>query len=436
MGAVLAVAIPVVLGGIASLISAFRSDPPQDNPTETAITEANRLLQEQEKRANDAEAARTEADRLANEAKIKAQTAELAQKEADAAKRAAQDEAEKVKKEAKEAQAETERQAAEDRAEAQKREEKLRQEALNQQKRADEDMRQAREAQQAAETAARKAAEETLRAREAAKVAERRLRDGIQPVVMPSDEELESMKRRYDYRPGMYHFAIAGIAGGGKSSLINAFRGLRNRDAGAAKTGITETTLKVARFPDADSANPFVWYDIPGAGTLQVRDWQYFNDQGLYIFDAIIVLVDNRFTATDVAILRNCRRFKIPSYIVRSKADGHIRNTMREAGYDSDDEDRDVSSRPRLEKEARDHLVSETRENIRNNLKAAELPDQYVYIVSNSTVLSVITGAVSKKVEKKIIDEYKLVEDFLREARQRRGGRSTGKLASTSSRVP
>ncbi|OAX36868.1 hypothetical protein K503DRAFT_823675 [Rhizopogon vinicolor AM-OR11-026] len=44
---------------------------------------------------------------------------------------------------------------------------------------------------------------------------------------------------------------------------------------------------------------------------------------------------------TDIGILTNCRRFKIPTYIVHSKADQHIRNLMRDMGYDSDDGEED-----------------------------------------------------------------------------------------------
>lgn len=46
--------------------------------------------------------------------------------------------------------------------------------------------------------------------------------------------------------------------------------------------------------------------DVPEEGTLSIPDWRYFIDQGLYVFDCIVVLFDNRFTETDVTILRNC----------------------------------------------------------------------------------------------------------------------------------
>ncbi|KAK7062428.1 P-loop containing nucleoside triphosphate hydrolase [Favolaschia claudopus] len=263
---------------------------------------------------------------------------------------------------------------------------------------------------------------------------EHQLREGIQPVLMPTDAELEDTKRKIGYQEGVYHCAIAGDAGSGKSSLANVLRGLRNGQAGAAATGITETTLKVARLPDPNPQRPFVWYDIPGPGTLKVQDWLYFHKQGLYVFDAIVVLIDNRVTTTDIAILRNARRFEIPCYIVRSKADVHVRNIMRERGYESDDEEYAVEDREKLEEQARDFFVRETRQNVQQNLRNVGLPPQRVYIVSNSKMLSAMKGnaplADSKKA-KKFIDEYDFLLGVLRDADGKRG---SGAAASGPSR--
>ena len=156
-----------------------------------------------------------------------------------------------------------------------------------------------------AEEVACTAVEETRKVMDAKEDAERGLKEGIQTVVTPSPEELAAAERRIQYKEEFFHFAVAGISGSGKSSLVNAFRGLRSRDAASAVVGVTETTLQMTRYPDPNPENPFVWYDIPGAGALKCRDWQYFNDQGLYVFDCIVVLFDNRFTMTDIAILLN-----------------------------------------------------------------------------------------------------------------------------------
>jgi predicted GTPase len=41
-----------------------------------------------------------------------------------------------------------------------------------------------------------------------------------------------------------------GLSGTGKSSLINAFRGISNKHPDAAKTGIVETTTDVVGYSD------------------------------------------------------------------------------------------------------------------------------------------------------------------------------------------
>ncbi|KAI6011300.1 interferon-inducible GTPase-domain-containing protein [Pisolithus marmoratus] len=270
----------------------------------------------------------------------------------------------------------------------------------------------ARAAQAAAEQAAQEAAESARAAKEAQEEAEERLRRGLEPVVIPTLDEIAAAKTRVQYEQGRFHFAVAGVAGSGKSSLINAIRGMENRHQDAADTGVVETTVTIGRYPDSNPDLPFVWYDIPGAGTLSQPDWLYFNSQGLFVFDCVVVLFDNRFTQTDIAILTNCRRFQIPTYIVRSKADVHIRNIMYDDGYDSAHDE--MPRRESLYSAARERLIADTRANVKRNLKEAGLPDQRVYIVSNRTLLSIVKDR-SLGVSYKIIDELELIKDILDE---------------------
>ncbi|KAF8138957.1 P-loop containing nucleoside triphosphate hydrolase protein [Boletus edulis] len=222
---------------------------------------------------------------------------------------------------------------------------------------------------------------------------------------MPTAAELKAAKEKIQYKDGVFHFAVAGVAGSGKSSLINALCGMSNQDPNAAATGIVETTLEVGRYTNPSHADHFAWYDVPGSGTLKIPDWQYFNSQGLYVFDCVIVLFNNRFTMTDQAILTNCRRYRIPTFIVRSKADQHIRNLMKEMGYDSDDEGQ---TKERMYRAAREQFIAETHRSVKENLQEAQLPDQRVYIVSHKSVL----GIVRDKTPKRTIDELELLRDL------------------------
>jgi chemotaxis protein histidine kinase CheA len=437
------------MGGFISRL--FGGRPEGGNPTLADIQGRQQAEKARQDAENAAKAARDLADQIKQQAVQDREKARIRQEEADraaaqaakemermmaqmgeaanAAKRAEElaQEATKVAKEeavklAQEAKEERER-SQKLREDAEKALAAAKEEADRAQKAADEQRREAEAGKALAEEMARAAAEETRKAKEAKEDAERRLKEGIQPVVTPSPEELAAAKRRIQYKENCFHFAVAGISGSGKSSLVNAFRGLRSRDAGSAAVGVTETTLQMTRYPDANPENPYVWYDIPGAGTIKCRDWQYFNDQGLYVFDCIIVLFDNRFTMTDVAILVNARRFNIPTYIVRSKADQHIRNVMMDMGYDSEgDEEEDVERRNKLYKAARKQFIEKTRKSVKANLEDANLPDQRVYIVSNATMLTI----VMHKTPKKTIDEVELLNDLLNEAYTRRKARQVG----------
>ncbi|KAG8219024.1 P-loop containing nucleoside triphosphate hydrolase protein [Butyriboletus roseoflavus] len=378
--------------------------------------EEARKRQEEANRA--AERAAEENERMKAQMEEAARAARRAEELAAEAAKSAKEEAEKLAQEAREERERSEKM----REDAERAMAAAREEAERAQKAADEQRRQSEAAKALAEETARAAAEEARKANEAKEEAERRLKEGIQPVVTPTPAELAAAKRRVQYREDRFHFAVAGISGSGKSSLVNAFRGLRSRQAGAAAVGVTETTLLMTRYPDASPDNPFVWYDVPGAGTIKCRDWQYFNDQGLYVFDCIVVLFDNRFTMTDVAILVNARRFKIPTYIVRSKADQHIRNTMMEMGYDSEgDDEEDLERRDKLYKAARKQFIDKTRKSVQVNLEDANLPNQRVYIVSNSTLLSIVLD----KMPKKTIDEVDLLNDLFNEAHARRMAKRT-----------
>ncbi|KAF8521465.1 interferon-inducible GTPase-domain-containing protein [Trichophaea hybrida] len=188
--------------------------------------------------------------------------------------------------------------------------------------------------------------------------AEQKLSEGIQPLLWPTQEQVDAAKDRVQYDPERLHFAVCGPSGSGKSSLINAFRGLKSGEEGAAEVGNNETTLEVTRYQDPRKEMPyprFVWCDIPGAGTIEISAWQYFNQQGLFIFDFIILVYGGRFTQIDVDILENCRRFRIPTLIVRSKASQQIRNSMQ---------DNDCTY-----EKARDMYIESTQAKLQSNLQ-------------------------------------------------------------------
>ncbi|KAL6306446.1 interferon-inducible GTPase-domain-containing protein [Sparassis latifolia] len=388
------------------------------------VEEERQRAEEERRRAEhakwEAEEQRRRADEERQRAEAERWRAEEERRRSDEEKQRAQQEKERAEEvsrvaEAQRRQADEERRRAE---EAQRRAEEERRRAEEDSKRAEEEKQRAEEAKEKARAAqedaerasaaAERAAEE---ARLAQQEAEKDLKAGIRPVIWPTEEEIRIHKERLQYHEGRLHFAVAGIAGSGKSSLINALRGISNSHKDAARVGVTETTKVISRYQDSNPERLFVWYDVPGAGTLAIPDWQYFNDYGLYIFDAIIVLFDNRFTETDIALLRNAALFHIPTYIVRSKSTQHIANLMMDLDFgEGEDEGRCRAT-------ARQTYITETRDSVAYNLCEAELPGQRAYLI---TAKEILCEVVKSGMPKDIIDEVELLSDMLQEAHSHR----------------
>ncbi|KAF7982897.1 hypothetical protein HWV62_25154 [Athelia sp. TMB] len=427
MGAVASV-IPVigaVVAAVVHVVHLFKNQEASENPVFEAIQEVEKKRAAAEQEAREAREATDRAEQERRSAEERAQRAEAARTEQEERAREAQENAERYRQEG-----ERQRQTAEESA----RRERVAQEDARQMKmQAEEAAERARIQHETAKEAERIAREEAQRARQAAEEVGRKWREGIQPEVWPTQDELNQTKKRLEYVEGFYHFAVAGAAGVGKSSLINALRGVTNGSPSAARTGITETTREIARYTDPDRSLPFVWYDVPGAGTLSIPGWQYFDQQGLYIFDCIIVLFDNRFTATDIAILQNCARFKIPAYIVRSKSDQNMSNVLKDVrrAYK-----KDRLSKTELRERAKEIYTRGTRENVERELKRAEppLPSQRVYMVSQDILchLRIANGlGNSHEIDEEdeleedellanVVDEGELLRDILVDAKDRR----------------
>lgn len=247
-----------------------------------------------------------------------------------------------------------------------------------------------------------------------------KLGQGIEPALVLTRTELEAAKQRIEYSDEKLHIAIAGTAGSGKSSLINAFRRLEDDETGAAEIGFTETTVKMTRYPDTDPELPysrFVWYDIPGSGTQTTDDWQYVKNQALFAFDAIILVTDNRFLKSDAVLLKHCMDHNVPTFIVRSKADQQIMNIQRK-----------LKNLTTWEQRC-NHLVKETRKSIKKGLAEDNLKKQKVYVVSSDGAKwaadwlysrTMFDVEITQPNELRLIHEKSLLKDVLFSVYRRR----------------
>jgi len=129
------------------------------------------------------------------------------------------------------------------------------------------------------------------------------------------------------------NFGVTGASGAGKSSLINALLGKRPNDPGAAQVGVTETTITPTPYaaPAAQLGTMKLW-DLPGAGTQRFPRDNYIKVMGLRYFDGLLIVTATRFTEVDVMLFREARVWKIPCYLVRTKADVDIESGTEDYG--------------------------------------------------------------------------------------------------------
>ncbi|CAL8296777.1 unnamed protein product [Boreogadus saida] len=143
------------------------------------------------------------------------------------------------------------------------------------------------------------------------------------------ERELPSHKRNALIPKGIpLHIAITGECGAGKSTFVNAFRGIDNTDKGAAPTGVKETTKKPEPYPHPRYPNVTLW-DLPGIGTTKFPADQYLKYVEFEKFDIFILVSADRFTELDAKLAHEIKTMGKNLYFVRSKIDHNLRDAKR-----------------------------------------------------------------------------------------------------------
>ncbi|KAI5792605.1 hypothetical protein DFH27DRAFT_468020, partial [Peziza echinospora] len=108
---------------------------------------------------------------------------------------------------------------------------------------------------------------------------------------------------------------------------------------------------------------------------------------GLFVFDLIILVVENHFSQQDLIILEHWERYNIPSVILRSRANQHILNSIHQQ-HRWEDDDRDFHE---VYEPARKTLIAHTQVTMRENQRSRGLdPVKPVYIISCDAVASLL----------------------------------------------
>jgi predicted GTPase len=160
--------------------------------------------------------------------------------------------------------------------------------------------------------------------------------------------------------------AITGESGAGKSSYINAIRGLKVGEEGAAYTDVKEATKEVKSYEHPSNKN-LVFWDLPGVGTENFKRDEYHDKVNLEKYDFFLIFSSERFSENDSLLAKEIRKMDKRFYFVRTKVYMDIfTEAMSRAN-------------PRTKEEILDTIRADCLE----NLKKQGIKDTPVYLIDN-----------------------------------------------------
>lgn len=116
---------------------------------------------------------------------------------------------------------------------------------------------------------------------------------------------------------------ITGGTGSGKSTFVNAIRGLGDEDPKSAYTGVVEMTVEPTPYAHPKYPNVVIW-DLPGIGAPAFQADKYLQRVLPARYDFFIIITSESFTAHHAQLAREILQQGKRFYLIRSKVDVDI----------------------------------------------------------------------------------------------------------------
>lgn len=113
---------------------------------------------------------------------------------------------------------------------------------------------------------------------------------------------------------------ITGGTGSGKSTFVNAIRGLGDEDLNSAGTGVVEMTVEPTPYPHPKYLNITIW-DLPGIDTPTFQADEYLQRVLVDRYDFFIIITSDSFMANHAQLAHGLLQRGKGFYFIRSKVD-------------------------------------------------------------------------------------------------------------------
>lgn len=185
----------------------------------------------------------------------------------------------------------------------------------------------------------------------------------IQQVISIIDTALADIEK------APLNIAVTGQTGAGKSTIINALRGVGHEENGAAQTGAVETTKSRKEYIHPKFPNVTIW-DLPGVGTSNFKPEDYLKKMQFQEYDFFLIISATRFSENDAQLAKAIRKMTKKFYFVRTKIDSDLWNEKK--------------CKPKSYN--REKILEHIRNDCVVNLQNANVPSTHVFLVSSIEV--------------------------------------------------
>ncbi|OAQ63475.1 interferon-inducible GTPase (IIGP) domain-containing protein [Pochonia chlamydosporia 170] len=149
--------------------------------------------------------------------------------------------------------------------------------------------------------------------------------EAIHLLAFRRTETVQQQRIEEGFEADAKHVGVCGLAGTGKSSLINALRSLSNDDLGAAGILAGSKPVERAKYSAHDSSRPIILHDCPGA-MATTKAAEYYHSQRMYLFDTLLIVT-----------VQYCLLNGQPFRTVRSRSDEMVARIRDEKGCSLED---------------------------------------------------------------------------------------------------